>query len=428
MLHIGRSVVPAPRSPARPRLHVIGWLIASVALLATACAPGQAAPTAGPTPPGTATRPATNNPPGFPAFWRRGGPVGDDSHGPIARIGAALSLSGPGAGTGLVQREAIRLARDEINASRMLGSTRLEVVIEDDASDRDAAAAVFRKFIDSSHVVAIVGPTLSSVALAVDPIAQEAGVPVLAISNPAGGITEIGDFIFRDCLAEAQINRHTVKVLKARLPLGRAALLYADTDATRSGSSGFKLALHDLGVHIVSEQTFGLDDTDMSSQLMEIASSHPDALFVSAPPHRAGSIVLQARGLGLDGLPIVGSSAFNSASVLRAAGEAAEGLIVGGAWSASSASARNQQFIQSYRARYGTEPDQFAAQAYAGIYLIAGALKDANTASDPRAVREALERLSGLETPLGKLSFSPSHEASYPPIVQVVRGGRLEPF
>jgi branched-chain amino acid transport system substrate-binding protein len=326
----------------------------------------------------------------------------------------------------MAQRNGIKLAQDEVNASGMLDPVRLEVIVEDDASNRDQGAAVFQKFIENSHVVGILGPTLSDTALAVDPLAQQAGVPVLAVSNSASGITELGDFIFRDCLSESQLTPQIVKMVKSRLKLHSAALLYADTDPNRSGSHAFKHALQDAHVRIVAEQAFPPDAKDLSGEIAEIASSNPEALFVNAPTHAAAGILMQARRYGLAGVPIVGGNSFNSTSVLRAAGDAAEGLIVGSAWSAANPSPRNQQFIQAYRARFGSDPDQFAAQAYSGVYLIASALKDARTASDPRALRDALERISKVDTPLGAFSFTDARDADYAPMVQIVHQGKFD--
>jgi branched-chain amino acid transport system substrate-binding protein len=400
-------------------------LLLAVLLVLTGCVPAAVETLPEATPSGITQ---TGNVPPAPR-WRRSGVQGTgESAGPIARVGAAVALTGPAAMAGTAQRNGLKLAQDEINASRVLGQTRLEVIVEDDRSDREQAAAVFQKFIENSHVVGILGPTLSDTALAVDPIAQQAGVPVLAISNAAGGITQIGNFIFRDCLSESQLTPQTIKLVKARLKLRTAALLYLDTDPNRAGSHGFKSALQDARVKIVAEQTFQPDETDFSGQLAEIASSNPDALFVSAPTHAAAQILIQARRYGLASVPIVGSNAFNSTSVLRAAGDAAEGLIVGSAWSAANPSQRNQQFIQMYRARFNVDPDQFAAQAYTGVYLIALALKESRSASDPRALRDALARLRKVDTPLGAFSFTDARDADYSPMVQIVRNGRFELF
>jgi branched-chain amino acid transport system substrate-binding protein len=350
------------------------------------------------------------------------------SSAPVARVGAALSLTGTAHMIGSAQRNGIKLAQDEINASGMLGQTHLEVIVDDDGSDRDRSAAVFQSFIEDNHVVAILGPTLSDAALTVDPIAQQAAVPVLAISNSASGITQIGNFVFRDNLSESQLTPSVISAVRAQMKLHKAALLYSDTDPNRSGSHGFKTELENAGVRIATEQTFSRDQTDFSSELGAVRASQPDALFVTAPSSAAAPILIQARQAGLTRLTIIGSSTFNSDAVLRSAGDAAEGLIVGSAWSVSGASARNQQFVQSFRARYAADPDQVAAQAYTGVYLIANALKVANSATDTRAVRDALEQTHALPTPLGQFSFNAAHDPDYVASVQVVRQGRLQPY
>jgi branched-chain amino acid transport system substrate-binding protein len=422
-MEIGRNDASAARQYRRAWPAFVA-IVLGVSLIASACAPHRPEVD----PPDQAVAGAT---PGQPVEllprYRRTGPQGNGaSSGTIARFGAALSLTGPARLFGAAQRSGIKLAQDEINASQMLGNTRLEVIVEDDGSDREQASVVFQKFIENSHTLAILGPTLSDIALSVDPLAQQAGVPVLSISNAASGITEIGNFIFRECLSESQLTPQIIKMLRSRGKVHSAALLYSDTDTNRAGSHGFKKALQELGIRIVAEQVFTSDQTDFSPQLEEIAASRPDALFVTAPSHSAAPILVQLRQHGLSNTTVIGSSAFNSDTVVRSAGDAAEGLIVGGAWSAANPSARNQQFIQSYRARYGVDPDQLAAQAYTGVYLLAIALRDSSSASDPRAVRDALERIRNVDTPLGAFSFNEARDATYPPSVQIVHHGRLQ--
>ena len=393
--------------------------------LAFGCTPVRLMTTAEPALTATPVPQPTQAPPRY----RRNGPKGNGaSSGPIARVGAALALTGRARLIGIAQRSGIKLAQDEINASHLLGSTRLEVIVDDDGSEREQAAVVFQRFIENSHVIAILGPTLSDTAQSVDPIAQQAAVPVVAISNTSSGITQIGNFIFRDSLSESQLTPMVVKALKSRIRLRNAALLYSDTDPNRSGSYGFKAALQAHGVRIVAEQTFSINQSDFTQELEQISLSHPDAVFVTAPSSAAATILIQARQQGLDRVPIVGNSAFNSDAVLRSAGDAAEGLIVGSAWSVANTSPRNLQFVQSYRARYGVDPDQIVAEAYSGVYILAAAIEAAHNASDPRAIRDALEHINGLDTPLGVFSFTDAHDAAYPGIVQIVHLGRLQPY
>src|SRR5215813_15658885 len=98
-------------------------LLAVVALLAAACAPAR-------TPAGADASPTSVQPSAPAAYYRRSGPQGSGaSSGPIARVGAALSLTGSARMIGMAQRSGIKLAQDEINSSHLLGNTRLEVVV-----------------------------------------------------------------------------------------------------------------------------------------------------------------------------------------------------------------------------------------------------------------------------------------------------------
>ncbi len=74
--------------------------------------------------------------------------------------------------------------------------------------------------------------------------------------------------------------------------------------------------------------------------------------------------------------------------------------------------------MDEYRSAYGEEPDQFAAQAYTGVELLAAAAADADLsfddlAADREAVVPALEQVER-ETPLGDFAFTADHDVSQP--------------
>jgi branched-chain amino acid transport system substrate-binding protein len=341
-----------------------------------------------------------------------------------AKLGFVFSMTGAGAVYGATQKNGAQLAIDEINASGQLGGAKLEGVFEDDASDKAQGINVFQKLVNQDKVVAIIGPTLSNTAQATDPIAQQAGVPVLGVSNTAGGITDIGDFIYRDSLTEAQVIPQTVKAVKDKATLKTAALLYGNDDAfTKAGYDVFKEALQTNGVQVASEQTFAKGDKDFSPQLTVIKDANPDALFVSALADEAANIVSQARRVGLTKTPIVGGNGFNSPALMKNAGDAAEGVIVGAAWNSASTNPLSQKFISNYKTRYQSDPDQFAAQAYAGVYIMAEALKNAGATSDRNALKGGLASVKDVDTVLGKFSFTPQRDANHQAVVQVVKNG-----
>src|SRR5690606_37502939 len=107
---------------------------------------------------------------------------------------------------------------------------------------------------------------------------------------------------------------------------------------------------------------------------------------------------------------VLGGNAFNSALTGERAGKAGKGVRVAAAWFAGNKSEENREFIAAYKAATGSAPDQFAAQAYAGVQLLAEAADEADlTFSDLEADRLALaDALAGVseDTPLGEISFT----------------------
>ena len=398
------------------RRQLLGLLI-GVAFTA-ACAAPAASPTAAPAAPTSAA--AT------PAVQTTPAAAGNAALSGTARVGFVFSMTGAGAVYGATQKNGAQLAIDEINASGQLGQAKLEGVFEDDASDKAQGINVFQKLINQDKVLGIIGPTLSNTAQAADPLAQQTGVPVLGVSNTAGGITDIGNFIYRDSLTEAQVIPQTVKAVKDTAGIKTAALMYGNDDAfTTAGYDVFKQSLQSAGVQITSEQTFAKGDKDFSPQLTVIKGTNPDALFVSALADEAAGIVSQARRVGMEKTPIVGGNGFNSPALMKNAGDAAEGVVVGAAWNSASANPLSQKFMSNYKARFQSDPDQFAAQAYAGVYILAEGLKKGGSTSDRNALRDGLAQVKGLDTVLGNFGFTPERDANHSAVVQVVKSGQF---
>jgi branched-chain amino acid transport system substrate-binding protein len=344
-----------------------------------------------------------------------------------AKIGFAFSMTGGAAAYGATQKKGAELAVEEINSAA--GSTGIKIVpiFEDDASVPQQGINVFKKFINADKVSLIIGPTLSNTAQVTDRIAQQARVPVLGISNTAKGITEIGTYIFRDSLTESVVIPHTIKVAKEKYGLHKVAVLYGNDDAfTKGGYDAFKKALADAGIAIVTEQTFAKGDRDFSPQLTEIKSKNPDAIIVSALVEEASGIVIQARQLGIPySVPIIGGNGFNSPALIKNAGEAAEGVMMGAAWNASSSLPLNKKFVEAFTAKYGNPPDQFAAQAYAGVFIVHKAIESAASPKNHKAIRNAMAKIKDLDTVLGIFSFTPERDAGCTPVVQIVKGGKF---
>lgn len=143
------------------------------------------------------------------------------------RIGLALGMTGDMTVYGEPMRGGFWLAFRQINER---GQVKVDPILADTTGSRDGAINVFQRFIQRDQVAVILGPVLSSQAFGADPLAVQAGVPVVGVSNPAKGIPEIGPTVFRVAAPEAAQIPKSIAVAKKVLKLERVVVLYDNAD------------------------------------------------------------------------------------------------------------------------------------------------------------------------------------------------------
>jgi len=335
-------------------------------------------------------------------------------------IAASFSLTGAAAQYGAGQKNALELAVEDLNK---IGGVTYDLTVEDDATDPKQAIQVFDTFIASDASI-IIGPTLSNTAKQTNPIAQDAQVPVLGVSNTAAGITEIGDYIFRDSLTEDAVIPQTVEAAVDTLDVKKVVVMYSNDDAfTESGYQAFAKALEDQDVEVADTLTFSKSDTDFRALLNKAKQSNADAIVVSGLIDAAVPLVSQAREIGID-TPIIGGNGFNSPALLTGAGTAAEGVIVGAAWNSASDNEQNLKFIEDYTAKYSAAPDQFSAQAYAGLQIIDHAVR-AGCSGEREDIKTGLGEIEDVPTVLGDVSLNENRDVVHDALVQIVADGKF---
>jgi branched-chain amino acid transport system substrate-binding protein len=147
-------------------------------------------------------------------------------------------------------------------------------------------------------------------------------------------------------------------------------------------------------------------------------------LVVSALADNAAAIVSQARQLGWSGA-ILGGNGFNSPAFIKNAGAAADGVMVGTSWNSLSQEPANQKFLADMK-KAGVSPDQFSAQAYTGVLILAEAIRQAGGKTGREDIEAGLGRVKDFDTPLGKFSFTPTRDAQHEPSVQQVKDGKFQ--
>ena len=343
-------------------------------------------------------------------------------------IGLVVSLTGRLASTGMTVKNGFELAREEINRSPLFNGTTLKFIIEDDQSTAAGAVAAYTKLIDQDGVSAILGPFTSSMTQEVFPIAQENEVVAISPTSAARGLSAIGAYVFRASLTVDRLIPSGVKTTQAALGYRRVATIYDSDDVfSQSSDAVLKEAFMDNGVEVLTTETIQTGDTDFSAQLMRINELNPDAIFVSALPTEATNILIQGRQLGIPTkVPFIANLTLTPSEIQRA-GAAAEGAIAFTAWSSTADTPGNRAFVENYRAKFGSDPDAFAAQAYTAVHILARAIATASS-TDASAIRDALAKIGNMDTVLGSFSFDDNGDGVYDPAVLIVKDGKLEVF
>jgi branched-chain amino acid transport system substrate-binding protein len=339
-------------------------------------------------------------------------------------IGVVLPLTGRLTDTfGIPISQGFELALSEINATHLNGA-QLKFIIEDDQSTIDGAVEAFNKLIHQDKVSVILGPATSSQTREAFQVAQENEVVALGPTSAARGLSAIGDFVFRISLTTDVLIPIGIEVTHAKLGYQRVATIYDETDLfSTDGNEAVREALAANGVEVLTTEIFQGGD-DVSAQLTRIQALNPDAVFVSALPTDRPNILTQRHQLGLS-VPFFVRTL--TGVDIKALGAPAEGAISFVGWSSMGDAPGNQAFVQNYSAEYGTEPNNYAASAYATVYILAEALANAQSA-DSTAIRDALANIKDFDTIFGKFSFDANGDAVYEPKVLIVNNGEFELF
>lgn len=383
------------------RLFVLMLMLTS---LLAACGAGETPTTTGGSPSGASSSGGTS-----------GGTSGD----PVV-LGIAVAQTSNTALLGQEQVIGAKLAETYFNSKGGINGRPLKLVFQDTAGDEAGAINAFQTLINQDKVVGIVGPTLSQQAFSADPIAEQAKVPVLAPSNTAKGIPQIGNYIARVSAPVAVVAPNAVKAaLEINPNIKTVAVLFAQNDAFSKSETGtFQNAVTDtFKLNLATVQTFQTTDTDFTTQATNVLAAKPDLVIISGLAADGGNLVKQLRELGYTGL-IIGGNGLNTANIFPVCQKFCDGIIIAQAYNYSLDNEVNKAFREAYKAEQKKEPPQFSGQAFAAVQVFVESLiavdnKNKLNTLSLEQIRDQLNTqiLAGkYQTPLGEISFDPEGE------------------
>jgi branched-chain amino acid transport system substrate-binding protein len=332
-------------------------------------------------------------------------------------IQIAISVAETGSASLFGQEQIIgaQLAVDYFNGLGGVNGRMIELVRQDTGSDEAGTIAAFQT-LASSEVVGIVGPTLSQQALSADPIAEDAGIPVIGPSNTAPGIPELGNYIARVSAPVSVVAPNAINAALAIDPnIVDVAVFYAQDDAfSSSETTVFQAVVTNLGLTVTTVQTHLKTDTDFTTQITNAIATNPQLVVISGLAADGGAIVRQLREFGYTGL-IVGGNGFNTPNLFTVCQQYCDGIVVATAYSPLFQSEINTAFAQAYSEGQGRTASQFSAQAFTAVQVFVQALINLDNITpiadlDIATLRSLLNMsilAGGYDTPIGPISFTP---------------------
>ena len=345
--------------------------------------------------------------------------------GKAIKLGAILSITGPGGVYGPQSRDGMKLAVKQINAAGGVNGATIQLTINDDASLKPQAAQLAQTLIQGEQDLALLGPTLSNSAVAAHPLAESLKTPILAVSTT--GIHIVPDcnwsvtspdttpckFVFRDSLGEETAIPDNIQSYVADAHPKTGVLLVASDD--KFSSDGGQIVQSTVGkysINLLKVIKF-LKAEDVTPYVTQAVQLNPDVIFITSLGAIPSKIMIEARKENWKG-QFLGGNGFNTSTVSGAAGASGKGARSASAWYLGNTFPSNAEFVAAYKAQYDKDPDQFAAQGYTAIKILADAAQRANLtfsnlATDRDKLRAAMESVS-IQSPLGPFQFTSTHD------------------
>ena len=353
---------------------------------------------------------------------RCGGDDGSDRQG--IKFGFFGALTGPTATFAISGKNGATLAVEQINAAGGVLGKPLVLLAEDDRGEAAEAASVVSKLITRDHVVALIGEQASSRTLAAAPIAQSYHVPMISPTSTNVEVTKKGDYIFRMCFIDPYQGKALATFARRDLKAPTAAILVdARSDYSMGLAEAFRTAFTEQGGRVIDELKYTEGDSDFSAQLTALGPKAPDVLVIPGYYTDAGLIARQARALGLKAV-LLGADGWDSPKLIEIGGEAIEGAYLSNHYSVDDPSPSVRQFVDAYKARFGSEPDSIATLTYDATRLLADAITRAGSTEGKR-VRDAMASTRDFAAVTGSVTMDADRNPLKAAVILKVDGGRF---
>ena len=330
------------------------------------------------------------------------------------KIGSVLSVTGPASFLGDPEKKTLEIYVDEINAKGGVNGQKLQLIVYDDAANADTARTFATRLVEEDKVVAVVGGSTTGSTLAMIPVFEEAQIPFISLAGAVQIIEPVRKWVFKTPHTDRMACEKIFADLKSR-NLTNIALI--------SGTDAFGKSMRDqcvavaskAGITIVTEETYGPRDSDMTPQLTNIKNKAGVQAVVNPGFGQGPAIVTRNYKQLAITLPLYQSHGVASKQFIELAGPAAEGVRLPAAaiLIADKLPANDPQkpvvvnYTKTYQDRTKQAVSTFGGHAYDGLMILVQAMERAKS-TDPAKVRDEIEKTKGFVGTGGIVNISPT--------------------
>jgi branched-chain amino acid transport system substrate-binding protein len=317
-------------------------------------------------------------------------------------IGVITPLTGPASTYGIATQKSLNLAANQINDNGGINNSKIKLIYEDSKCDPKTGVTSLKKFNSIDNIPIVVGTICSSVTLAMGPIVQENNSLIISsgASNP-----KIADYsnIFRTWPSDTLQGKILAKFVKQSLHLDEVAIIYINNDYGVGVKDVFKKHFIEQGGKILIEESVPESVIDAKTQITKIKSKNPKGVFIATYGKEMGTILKQAKELGLSS-QFFGGDVVGDDSVINLSSGGAEGLMA----SASSINDNKKRtsFLNSFKEEFGENPGVTGDAAFDILFLLKNVIEDGKCDfTDVTCIKNKLQKINNFEGVTGEISF-----------------------
>ena len=340
----------------------------------------------------------------------------------VIKVGVFLPLTGDNAAGGELELRGVKLANE--NHATVLGK-KIQLVVQDNKSDKAEAANVVARLIEKDKVCAIVGTYGSSLAMAAGNIVKENKIPAVGTSCTNPQVTAGNDYYFRACFIDPFQGTVMANYMK-KLGYKKVAVIQEVSNDYSVGLAKFFMdAYKGMGGQIVDVANYQTGDKDFTAILTNVKAKNPDAIYAPGNFTESAMMIDQARQLGLK-INFYGGDTWETNDFLEVGGDAVEGAVLTTAFGKEMATTKEAKiFLDSFEKQFkGEEPSALTALAYDAYMLVYYGIKEAGS-TDSVAIRNAIAANKNLPLVTGKTTLDANGDPVKGAVIKTVKNGKF---